>query len=127
MHIGKALKLAGYTTMFIGKYLNRNNYLSEEQWNQHGRGWTYLDAIKGANGAFYDYTVHTKTGNVTYGSTHSTEMVAQRARMHFKATPASSPIFAVLSARAQHAHLPLQRRRSLRLYAQVQAAQLQRS
>ncbi len=97
MNIGKAMKDAGYASMYIGKYLNKNNRLSAAQWTQHGAGWTYLDAIKGWNGAFYNYTVHTKTGNVRYPTTHSTQMVAERAKMRFQATPAGTPIFAVLS------------------------------
>ena len=102
MHIGKALKRAGYASMFIGKYLNLNRYLTAAEWVEHGRGWRYLDAIKGTNGAFYDYNVHTKTGNVHYEDTHSTEMVAQRAVMHFQETPIETPIFAVLSVYNLH-------------------------
>ena len=96
------MKDAGYASMYIGKYLNKNNRLSAAQWTQHGAGWTYLDAIKGWNGAFYDYTVHTKTGNVRYPDTHSTQMVADRAKMRFQATPAGTPIFAVLSVYNLH-------------------------
>ncbi len=66
MHIGKALKDAGYASMFIGKYFNRNSSFSATEWQRHGDGWTYLDVIKASNGDYFDYTVHTKTGNVHY-------------------------------------------------------------
>ena len=102
MHIGKALKGAGYATMFIGKYMNNNKYLTDEQWIRHGRGWTHLDVIKGVNGDYLGYTVHTKTGNVRYDDTHSTEMVAQRALMRFREAPPETPIFAVLSVYNLH-------------------------
>jgi arylsulfatase A-like enzyme len=108
MHIGAALKAAGYATMFIGKYFNLDNKLTDQQWVQHGAGWTYLDAVEGINGKFYNYTVHTKEGDVKYGLVHSTQMVADRAVMRFRATPANQPIFAVLSLFNLHApNVPL--------------------
>ena len=102
MHIGKALKDAGYASMFIGKYFNRNSGFTAAEWQRHGEGWTYLDVIKASNGDYFDYTVHTKTGNIHYDK-HSTEMVAERAKLRFKATPANKPIFAVLSVYNLHA------------------------
>ncbi len=32
VHIGKAMLDAGYASMYIGKYLNRDNFLTDEQW-----------------------------------------------------------------------------------------------
>lgn len=97
VHIGKALKDVGYSTMYIGKYLNLNSSLSPDEWQSHGAGWTYLDAIYGVNGAFNNYTLHTKTGNLAFGMYHSTQMVADRTIMHLRDTPATTPVFAVVS------------------------------
>ena len=97
VHIGKALKDVGYSTMYIGKYLNLNSSLSPDEWQSHGAGWTYLDAIYGVNGAFNNYTLHTKTGNIAFGTYHSTQMVADRTIMHLRDTPATTPVFAVVS------------------------------
>src|SRR3954453_81833 len=95
--IGKAMLGAGYSSMFIGKYLNRDNFLTDEQWAQHDANWTVLDAISGINGAFYNYDLHTKEGTSHINGLHSTKMVAQRAVAHFQETPAETPLFAVLS------------------------------
>jgi N-acetylglucosamine-6-sulfatase len=96
-HIGKAMKDAGYASMFIGKYLNRNSDLTPEQWLQHDAGWSVLDVTKGTNGAFMNFPLHTKEGTFQVKGVHSTKMVGDRAVMRFSQTPASQPIFAVLS------------------------------
>ena len=95
--IGKAMMDAGYSSIYIGKYLNRDNTLTDDQWAQHDAGWTDLDAIDGVNGAFYNFDLHTKAGVQHIKGLDSTQMVADRAVMHFKETPASTPIFAMLS------------------------------
>ena len=97
MHIGKQLLGAGYSSMWIGKYLNNNDKLDPADWLEHQGGWTVLDAIYGVNGEFESYTVKTKEGRVAYPTTPSTQMVAERAVMRFRETPADQPIFAVLS------------------------------
>ena len=102
-HIGRAMRRAGYASMFIGKYLNRNNYLTSAQWRAHGAGWTHLDVIKGYNGRFYDYKVWTKTGLLRYDDTHSTRMVAERAVARIRQLDADVPIFAILSVYNLHA------------------------
>jgi arylsulfatase A-like enzyme len=97
-HIGKALMDSGYASMYIGKYLNRDSDLTPEQWAQHDAGWTVLDAIKGINGTFYNYTLHTKDqGDLRLLGYHSTQMVADRAVGRFRSKPADQPIFAMLS------------------------------
>ena len=96
-HIGLELKRQGYATMLVGKYLNRDDSLSATQWTAHGRGWTYLDVIKGINGDFFDYTVHTKTGDIRYRDIHSTQMTTERTIAHLRQTPASTPVFSVVS------------------------------
>jgi N-acetylglucosamine-6-sulfatase len=101
MHIGKALKNAGYATMFLGKYLNNVNAYSRADWTRDGAGWTYLDVINGRNGDFTKYWLHTKTGS-TYVKTHSTRMVTERALMHFAQVPDDTPLFAVLSVFNMH-------------------------
>jgi N-acetylglucosamine-6-sulfatase len=101
-HIGKALKEAGYASMFIGKYLNHDNDLSPEQWAQHDAGWTQLDVINNTNGLFYNYLLHTKQGDFTVRALHSTQMVADRTVMHLRETPAEQPVFAVLSIYNMH-------------------------
>ena len=102
MHIGKALKDAGYATMFIGKYLNNVNQYSPEDWTRDGKGWTYLDVTNGRNGDFKKYTVQTKTGSIRYNTTHSTRMVAERSVQRFSEVPDNKPIFAVLSVFNMH-------------------------
>jgi arylsulfatase A-like enzyme len=102
MHIGKALKDAGYATMFIGKYLNNVNQYSPADWARDGQGWTYLDVTNGRNGDFKKYWVHTKDGLIRYDTTHSTRMVAQRAVQRFSEVPDDQPIFAVLSIFNMH-------------------------
>ena len=97
MHVGKQLQGAGYSTMFIGKYMNRDSDLTPERWLEHEAGWTNMDVISGINGAFYHYTLHTKTGEFAVKKLHSTQMVADRAVMHLRETPAATPVFAVLS------------------------------
>lgn len=96
MHVGRQLKAAGYASMFIGKYMNRNETLSSSQWLDHQAGWTALDAIYGKP-TFEDYVVRTKEGDVPYPKTHSTQMIADRAVMRFQETPSSQPIFAMLA------------------------------
>jgi arylsulfatase A-like enzyme len=104
-HLGKAMQRAGYATMYIGKYLNRNQLLSTAQWSAHERGWTFMDVIKGTNGAFTNYTLRLKGGaQVSYGSYHSTRMVAERAVARMRRVPATQPLFAVLSI--YNTHLP---------------------
>lgn len=97
VHVGKALKDVGYSTMWVGKYMNLNSSLSPDEWQSHGAGWTYLDAIYGVNGAFNNYTLRTKTGDLEFGTYHSTQMVADRTIMHLRDTPATTPVFAVAS------------------------------
>ena len=96
-HVGAALKDAGYTTMFTGKYMNRTNSLNDTQWQAHGAGWSYLDVMDSFNGGYYKYVVHTKTGSVYYPNTHSTQMIAQRTVANMRSAPANKPLFAVLS------------------------------
>lgn len=96
-HIGKAMMEAGYASMFIGKYLNRASEITPEQWPLHEAGWTNLDVINGWNGAFYNYIWHTKQGESRIRGIHSTQQVANSAVARFQATPAETPIFAVLS------------------------------
>jgi N-acetylglucosamine-6-sulfatase len=102
VHIGKSLKDAGYASMFIGKYLNRNDDLTPEQWAAHDAGWTQLDVIKGVNGDFWGYDLHTKTGEFRVNGLHSTQMVGDRTVMHLRETPAEQPVFAVLSIYNMH-------------------------
>jgi N-acetylglucosamine-6-sulfatase len=97
------LKDAGYSTMWIGKYMNFNNKLSTAGWAAHMAPWSVFDGIYGVNGAFYDYTVRTKDqGDIKYGRVHSTRMVADRAISRFAAVPADKPIFAVLTVYNTH-------------------------
>ncbi len=102
-HIGRAMKRAGYASMFIGKYLNKNSYLTTAQWQAHGAGWTHLDVIKGYNGQYYGYKVWTKTGMVRYDEDHSTRMVGERAVARMRQTDPGVPVFAILSAYNLHA------------------------
>ncbi len=102
--VAGALQDAGYTTMWIGKYMNLNNKLSSAGWAAHMAPWTVFDGMFGANGAFYNYKVRTKdTGDSSYRGVHSTQMVADRSVMRIGGAPANKPIFAVLSVFNIHA------------------------
>ena len=96
MHVGKQLKGAGYASIFIGKYLNENDELTNAAWQEHQAGWTVLDGIYGKP-TFENYVVRTKDGDVPYPDTHSTQMIADRAVMRFRETRSDQPIFAMLS------------------------------
>ena len=111
-NVAEALQRSGYATMWIGKYLNRADSFTEADWTRHENGWTYFDALNTYNAKFFNYKVHTKTGNVSYGRTHSTRMVAERAAMRIAQTPADQPLFGVLSISNTHApNTPMQQYR----------------
>jgi N-acetylglucosamine-6-sulfatase len=102
VHVGRELKDAGYASMWIGKYLNLNNKLSSNDWVQHGKGWTFLDALFGENGKYFDYKVHTKSGSVSYANVHSTKMAAERTVQRIRSVDPAKPIFAVVSLFNMH-------------------------
>ncbi|MEP7359967.1 MAG: sulfatase-like hydrolase/transferase [Chloroflexota bacterium] len=103
--VPKELQGAGYSTMWIGKYMNRNSYLSPAGWAAHMDPWDVFDGIYGLNGGdFYNYTLRTKDqGDIVETTYHSTAMVMDRAVSRFAAAPANKPIFAVLSMYNMHA------------------------
>ncbi|MEP7158168.1 MAG: sulfatase-like hydrolase/transferase [Chloroflexota bacterium] len=101
-HVGAELKAAGYATMWIGKYLNSNDKLSSTAWRLHGKGWTFLDAVYGENGKYFNYKVHTKSGSVSYGNLHSTRMAAERTVQRMRTVDPSKPIFSVVSMYNMH-------------------------
>ena len=106
--VATELRGQGYATMWVGKYLNWDNYLGKTAWQAHGQGWTYLDAISGPNGDFYGYNVHTKAGTIRYGHVHSTRMATERTIAHLQATPADTPVFSVVSLFNMHGpNIPL--------------------
>ncbi len=108
MHVGSAMEGAGYSSMFIGKYMNRASALTDSEWTRHGAGWTHLDVIDGVNGAYNKYALHTKTGDIKHEGYHSTMMVAERASERISQTAAETPVFAVLSFYNLHApNLPM--------------------
>ena len=101
--VANELQGAGYTTMWIGKYLNRNNFLSPVDWTANMAPWSVFDGIYGLNGDFYNYTLRTKDhGDIHETDYHSTQMVMDRAVSRFAAAPANKPIFAVLSVYNLH-------------------------
>jgi len=92
-----ALRDVGYTTMWIGKYMNQNEMLSPAGWDAHMAPWTVFDGIYGA-ATYYEYKVRTKdVGDLVLADVHSTQMVADRAVMRLAAAPSEKPIFAVFS------------------------------
>lgn len=103
VHIGQAMRDAGYSSMFIGKYMNKANKLSAADWAAHDAGWTELDVMNSVNGLFYNYPLHTRQGELRFGDYHSTRMVAERASMHIRETAPQTPVFAVLSFYNLHA------------------------
>jgi N-acetylglucosamine-6-sulfatase len=103
VHIGSALGGAGYSTMFLGKYMNRVHKFTAAEWNAHANGWTHFDVQKGSNGAFYNYHMFTKQGDLAFTTQHSTQTVVDRFRLRSRATPAEQPLFAILSIYNLHA------------------------
>jgi N-acetylglucosamine-6-sulfatase len=96
--VAGALKGAGYTTIWIGKYMNRNKWLSPDGWAAHMAPWSVFDGIYG-DATYYNFTVRTKdTGDIPYVDTHSTQMLMDRAVMRLQAAPANKPLFAVFSS-----------------------------
>lgn len=96
--IASELKGAGYTTMWIGKYMNLNKALSSSAWDAHIAPWSVFDGIYSNNADYYDYDLRTKdSGIIHYDDYHSTQMVTDRTRMRLAAAPADKPIFAMLS------------------------------
>ncbi|MEA2676875.1 MAG: hypothetical protein QOJ81_1016 [Chloroflexota bacterium] len=96
--VAGALKDAGYSTIWIGKYMNRNQWLSPDGWAAHMAPWSVFDATYG-DPEYYDFTMRTKdAGDIHYADTHSTQVLMDRAVMRLQAAPANKPLFAVFSA-----------------------------
>jgi arylsulfatase A-like enzyme len=111
-HIGEALQDSGYATMWIGKYFNRVDSFSESDWDKHEQGWTWFDALDTYNAKFFNYSLHTKTGSISYGQKHSTRMVAERAALHIQQADDDKPVFGILSISNTHApNTPMQQYR----------------
>ena len=101
--IATELKASGYTTMWIGKYLNHSDYLSGQGWADHMADWSVFEGLFGLSGAYYDYEMRTKDlGDIQYSDLHSTQMVADRAVARLAAAPANKPVFAMLSIYNTH-------------------------
>lgn len=111
-HVGKELTAAGYDTMLIGKYFNHSYWMSPAQWTASAAGWTNFDVMRTPadpeSGWFYNYSLFTKEGDVSYTNQHSTRTIAERAVARIQSAPSSSPVFALLSLINTHApHLPM--------------------
>lgn len=106
--VAGALQDVGYTTMWIGKYLNRDKWLSADGWTAHAAPWSVFDVIYG-DASYYDFTMRTKdAGDIAFADTHSTQVLMDRAVTRLRAAPANKPLFAVLSAYDIHVpNLPL--------------------
>ena len=111
-HLGTAMGAEGYATMWIGKYLNKVDLFTPEQWSLHSAPWTQFDVFANpvddrATSYFTNYTLFTKQGLLSPPE-HSTQMIADRAVAHITETPPEQPVFAVLSIYNTHApHIPL--------------------
>ncbi len=97
----------GYSTMWIGKYLNKVDLFTPEQWIQHSAPWTHFDVFANpvddrSTAYFTNYTLFTKEGLLTPAE-HSTQMIADRAVTHIQETPIEQPVFTVLSIYNTHA------------------------
>ena len=102
--VATALDGAGYTTMWIGKYMNRNQWQSPQGWAAQMAPWSVFDVLYG-DATFYDFTMRTKDqGDITYPNTHSSQVLMDRAVNRLKAAPADKPVFAVFSS--YDIHLP---------------------
>ena len=100
--VAGALKDVGYTTMWIGKYMNRNQWLSPDGWAAHMAPWSAFDVMYG-DPKYYDFTMRTKdAGDIAYVDTHATQVLMDRAVMRLQAAPANKPVFAVFSSYDTH-------------------------
>lgn len=90
--IGVELQAVGYETMWVGKYLNQFQKLTDEEWARYNTGWTHLEAPF----TFSD-RVRTRDGWVTYPGQHSTQIVRDRTVELIRQTPAEVPLFAVVA------------------------------
>jgi arylsulfatase A-like enzyme len=90
-----------YQTMLIGKYMNKSDSLTTQQFAEHAAPWSVFDIFTSPfsddEGFFYDYQVTTKDGQVLMPSEHSTQWVTDTAVQAMAATDPSKPIFAELS------------------------------
>ena len=110
--IGTALRGSGYTTMWMGKYLNHAERLSKEQWTAHAAGWDYFDVFStdsnATDGYFYNYGMYTKQEGTLFPSEHSTKVIAERTVARLRTADPAKPVFAVMSIYNTHApHIPM--------------------
>lgn len=106
-NVAKELLASGYQTMLIGKYLNKPELLTPDQWTQTASDWTQFDAISSAEGAtyhyYYDYSLYTKQGTLNFGEQpqdHSTRVIGTRAVERLQEADRGDPkkpIFQLLS------------------------------
>jgi N-acetylglucosamine-6-sulfatase len=109
-NVGKEMTKAGYQSMLIGKYMNLPNLLTPQQWTAISSGWSQFDAFSSPNSNaakyYYDYTMFTKQGTLSFGHTaaeHSTHVIADRAVAHLQQADPTKPVFQILSMFNTHA------------------------
>lgn len=106
--VARELTNSGYSTMLLGKYLNKVDAFTPAQWQQHSAAWSVFDAFMSpaseSRGNFTGYTLFTKDGPPIKPPEHSTQMIADRAVMRMGQADPAKPIFALLSM--SDTHLP---------------------
>jgi arylsulfatase A-like enzyme len=90
-NVATELKEAGYSTNWLGKYLNVFNKTPADDWAQYVKPWTHIDAT-------YDFTdkVRTPSGWMRTGM-HPTRYITNRAVELINEAGADEPFFTVLS------------------------------
>ena len=96
-NVATELREAGYSTYWLGKYLNVFEKASVGDWNQYVKPWTSLEST-------YQFTerVRTPTGWIRTGL-HPTQYITNRAVSIIDSMPADAPpFFTVLSPHNTH-------------------------
>jgi arylsulfatase A-like enzyme len=99
--LGTELQAVGYTTMFVGKYLNAfRSEVPRREVRDYAAGWDAFDVIYEDNGKYLDYDLWTRDGMVSYGkdpADHSTLVAKRRVTKHLRDAPTDAPAFAFVS------------------------------
>lgn len=112
--IGTELQGVGYSTAYLGKYLNElRSEVRPAEVSRYAVGWDVFDVVYADNGRYRDYDLWTRKGLRRRGakdSDHSTTVATRAAVRHLRALPAGTPGFVFVSLLELHLpNTPLER------------------